>query len=426
MQTNQSKLSNGLRVITVETESFPSFTALLLIGSGSRYETPDNNGIAHFLEHMVFKGTEKYANTQEIASLIEGVGGVFNAFTDKDHTGYWIKAPVSHFDTVVDVLSEMITKPTLSDVEIEREKGVIIEEMNMYEDMPARKVSDVFEEQLYAGTSLGYDIIGTKRSVTAASRQTFLDMLHSRYVPSNAVLVLAGGFEGSISQDTIKSTVEQKFGSWKDQSVPEIQHIAETMNGPALHVVEKKTEQAHFCVGFRTFAMGHPQRYALSVLSTILGGGMSSRLFTEVRERRGLCYYISTGREMYADAGNIVTQAGVATHKEKIQEALNVTLEQYKDMTKGNFTDQEIVRAKEMIKGRMVLSFEDSYSIAAFYGIKQLLEHTIATPEEIIQSIEAVTKDDITAVAETYFTAERLQFVMIGPFTTNDITIEYN
>lgn len=426
MQPILTTLKNGLRVITVETESFPSFTALLLIGSGSRYETPENNGIAHFLEHMVFKGTEKYANTQEIAGLIEGVGGVFNAFTDKDHTGYWIKAPVTHFETVVDVLSEMILKPTLADAEIEREKGVIVEEMNMYEDMPARKVSDVFEEKLYADTSLGYDIIGTKESVTAATRSTFLNMLHSRYVPSNAVLVLAGGFGNIVTEKDVLQLVEEKFGDWTDKKVDSVTPIIEKPSGPAKHIVEKKTEQAHFCVGFRTFALGSPERYALSVLSTILGGGMSSRLFTEVRERRGLCYYITTGREMYVDAGNIVTQAGVATNKAKIQEALDVTLEQYHELTTGTITDEEIKRAKEMMKGRMVLSFEDSYSIASFYGIKQLLENTTVEPEKIITEIDAVTKEDIQKVAARYFTAERLQFVMIGPFSNSDITIKYN
>ncbi len=426
MQPTIKTLHNGLRVVIQDTKSFPSFTALLLVGAGSRFETESNNGIAHFFEHMAFKGSKNYPDSLTISSTIEGLGGVFNAFTDKDHTGYWIKAPVRHVERVLDVVSEMILSPTLDPEEIEREKGVIIEEMNMYEDMPSRKVGDLFEELLYAGSPLGYDIIGTKETVTSATRQTFLDYFAERYVPTNAVLVLAGGFEGQFREEDLIALAEQKFGHWQQGTASDVVTVTDMQEKPRKNIQYKKTEQAHFCVGFRTFPFHDKRRYALSVLSTILGGGMSSRLFINVRERRGLCYYISTGREFYTDVGNIVTQAGVAIQKEKVQEALNVTLEQYSTMKTGDITSQEMQRAKEMMKGRMVLSLEDSHSVASFFGSRLLLENEIIMPAEVTRRIDAVTIDDVVAVATDCFRPERLNFTIIGPFEKNDIQLEYN
>lgn len=420
------KLNNGLPVVLIETDSFPSFTAQVLVGAGSRYENDKNNGIAHFFEHMVFKGTEKYPTALKIATMIESVGGVFNAFTDKDHTGYWIKAPTRHLEPMLDVIAEMVQRPLIPEEEIEREKGVIIEEMNMYEDMPARKVGDYFEEKLYEGTPLGYDIIGTKETVMAADRQTFLDYIDNRYIPKNAVLVLSGSFKSYGSSEQVRKLIEDKFNGWKGGNVPETTSIEEQVNGPQKHILNKKTEQAHFCVGFRTFPRGDDRRYAMSVLSAVLGGGMSSRLFTEVREKRGLCYYISTGRELYHDVGNIVTQAGVSIQAKKVQEALDVTLEQYRDLAEGKVTEDELQRSKEMIRGRIVLSLEDSHSLASFYGSRLLLEGETVDPQDVLEAIGAVDRDQVTAIAQEFFTAERLQFAMIGPFDKKDIELRYN
>jgi predicted Zn-dependent peptidase len=425
MQPVVHTLSNGLTVLFVETNTFPSFTAMLLVGAGSRYENEKNNGIAHFFEHMAFKGTNKYPNSLAIASTVEGLGGVFNAFTDKDHTGYWIKAPTRHYETVIDVISDMILNPLLESEEIEREKGVIIEEMNLYEDTPYRKVGDLFEELLYAGSPLGFEIIGTRETVSSFDRKTFTDYIGDLYTPSNAVLIVAGGFKGTPYEKTYLDILEGRFGTWKRGEPTTFTKVVEEQSRPLMRVKHKKTEQAHFCLGFRTFPFFDRRRYVLSVLSAILGGGMSSRLFIEVRERRGLCYYISTAREFYQDVGNIVTQAGVTNSAEKVNEAVKVTLEQYASMANAAIPADELQRAKEMIKGRLVLSLEDSHSIASFVGTRQLLEKKQTTPEEIAAEIDSVTAEQIAALAKEFFTPQNLNFAIVGPFAEEDFKLDY-
>lgn len=419
MKITTHTLKNGLRVLLIDTESFPTVTALVMVGAGSRYERKDNNGIAHFFEHMAFKGSKKYKTSFEISSAIEGIGGLFNAFTSKDHTGYWIKATNEHTNTLLDVLSDMILHPLLEKEEIEREKGVIVEEINMYEDMPARKVGDIFEEVIYKGTPLGMDIAGTKETVTAFNRKTFTDYITELYYPNNAVIVIAGGLQG---KDYLPQ-IEKKFGSWKNKKAL----VAETYKGvqkkPILHIHYKKTEQVHICVGFKTFSFTDERKYALQVLAAVLGGGMSSRLFMQVRERRGLCYYISTGRELYKDTGSIVTQAGIRNDKKKIQEAIDVILEEHMKIVKGEVTDNEIEKAKELLKGRYLLSLEDSMNIATIFGTKYILEGEIADPKKVLEKLKKVEKKEIIAVATAIFRKDRLTCAIIGPLDQEDITL---
>ncbi len=420
-------LNNGLTVLLIDTESFPTVTTMVLAGAGSRYETRKNNGIAHFFEHMAFKGSQDFPTSFDISSAIEGIGGVFNAFTAKDHTGYWVKAPVAHFETVLAVLSDMILHPLLVPEEIEREKGVIIEEINMYEDMPSRKVSDIFDEIIFAGNPLAYDIAGTRETVSSFNKKTFTDYINTYYHPQNAVVVIAGGLSHTALADTnldrYRDLVEQKFSSWKPKKKKSFEQFEESQESANIKIVYKKTEQAHFCLGYRAFAFSDERRHALSVLGTILGGGMSSRLFMEVRERRGLCYYVSTGRELYGDTGYIVTQAGVTNKKEKVNESIKVTLEQHAMMINAVVEPQEIQRAKELLKGRLLLSLEDSYKVASLQGTRYLFEERLVFPEQIIAHIDAVTAEDVRQVAEDIFVRNRLNFALIGPFEEGDIKV---
>ncbi|OGK37325.1 hypothetical protein A3F03_04390 [Candidatus Roizmanbacteria bacterium RIFCSPHIGHO2_12_FULL_41_11] len=424
MTTKSVTLPNGLRVILIDTDSFPTLTTLLLIGAGSRYENANNNGIAHFLEHMAFKGSKKYPSSFIISSTIESMGGVFNAFTAKDHTGYWIKSTVGNFPRVVDVLADMVVAPLLDPLEINREKGVITEEINMYEDMPARKVGDYYEELLYQGTTLGFDVAGTKQTISQFKKQTFVDYMSQLYHSSNAVLVVAGGL-GHWSDHYLK-LIEQKFAHWPSGPKNRISEVAESQTKPQIAVHYKKTEQSHFCFGFRAFSFRDPRRYALSILTTILGGGMSSRLFMEVRERRGLCYYISTGRELYADVGHLVTQAGVRNNLPKIKEAIKVIWDEHQKIADGQFKQDEMAKAKEMIKGRMLLSLEDSSAVASFYGTRQLMEGDSITPDEVIAKIASVTKEEIVGVARELFCREKLNIALIGPYKKEDLKLIFN
>lgn len=409
-------LANGLTVILYNTHSFPTLTTMLMVGAGSRYENEKNNGVAHFFEHMVFKGTEKYPDSYTIASTIEGLGGIFNAFTSKDHTGYWIKAPNHHFDTVIDVLSDMIMHPLLLPEEIEREKGVITEEINMYEDTPARKVEEILENAMYAQNPLAMDIIGSKKTVSSCTQDTLRAYIETLYRPNNSVLVIAGGFQEGI--DYVKK-IEQKFQKWQKKNTISFEKFDVDQNKPIVTIKNKKTEQAHFCLAYRAYSLHDKRKYPLNVLGAILGGGMSSRLFREVRERRGLCYYISTSREAYGDCGSLVTQAGVVNNVEKIKEALRVIQEQQRSIVNGKITDTEIRRAKEMIKGRILLSLESSNSIASYYATKEILEQKITQPREIIDAIEAVSKEEIVQIAQDIFIPEKSAFALIGPFNTN-------
>ena len=427
MKTISHTLKNGLRVLLIDTESFPTVTALVMVGAGSRYEQKDNNGIAHFFEHMAFKGSKKYKTSFEISSAIEGIGGVFNAFTSKDHTGYWIKATTEHTHTLLDVLSDMILHPLLEADEIEREKGVIVEEINMYEDMPARKVGDIFEEVMYKGSPLGYDIAGTKETVTAFTRKTFTDYIKELYHPNNAVVVLAGGF-GFAQSPKLKAQsyidyIEKKFGGWENKKISSFEKYAKIQTKPILHIHNKKTEQVHICLGFKTFSFTDERKYALQVLAAVLGGGMSSRLFMEVRERRGLCYYISTGRELYADTGSIVTQAGIRNDKKKIQEAIEVILKEHMKIVKGDVTEVEIAKAKELLKGRFLLSLEDSMNIATMYGGKYILEGELVDTKKALEKMMKVTKKDVIKVATDVFVASGLTCAIIGPLGERDITL---
>ncbi|MCX7881378.1 MAG: insulinase family protein [Patescibacteria group bacterium] len=426
MEIKQYQLKNGLSVILIDTEAFPTLTTLLLVGAGSRYENEKNNGIAHFFEHMAFKGSKKYPDTLVISSIIEGLGGIFNAFTSKDHTGYWIKSTIYHFETVIDVLADMIQNPLLKEEEIEREKGVVVEEINLYEDTPYRKIGDYFEGLLYQDNPLGFDIAGKKETVRSFKRKTFIEYIQQLYQPENAVLVLAGGLNQVKSQKSkVKSyleIIEEKFGRWKKtEKKTNFIEIKEKQDKPQIFVKTKKTEQAHFCLGYRTFSFFDKKKYPLTLLSTILGGGMSSRLFIEVRERQGLCYYISTSKELYHDCGNLVTQAGVPNDLEKIKLAVKTILKEQEKIANGDLKKEELKKAKELVKGRLLLSLEDSYNIASFFGIKKLLQKEIKTPQEEIEKLEEVTIEEIISLAKEIFVPQKLNFALIGPFDKNSI-----
>lgn len=413
MKSQVFTLKNGLRFVVVDTKAFPTLSALLLVGAGSRYENKINNGVAHFFEHMAFKGSKKYPNSFVIASTIEGLGGVFNAFTSKDHTGYWIKATNEHFDILTDVLSDMVLNSFLLEEEITREKGVIVEELNMYEDTPMNKVDTLFESLLYSDNPLGFDIGGTKSTVRKFTRDTFTEYMQRLYHPKNAVFVVAGSLD---SIEKCKEIVEDKFQNWTDGKKADFESVLEKQDKPQMILKHKKTEQTHFILGFRAYPFSDKRRYAELVLGAILGGGMSSRLFMEVRERRGLCYYISTQRELYHDVGNFYTRAGVTNDIDKVKEAIEVTLKEHKKVSKGEVKQEQVKMAKEVIKGRLLLSLEDSFNIANFYGTRLLLEEKIVSPQQVIDEVEKVTLEEVIAVAQDIFRPEKLNLALIGPY----------
>lgn len=403
-------LSNGLRVLTVPMDSVKSVTALVLVGVGSRYETRQTNGISHFLEHMAFKGTQKRPTALSISSLIDGIGGEFNAFTSKEITGFFIKSAATHLPLVLDVLSDILLHSKFEAKEIEKERGVILEEINLYEDTPVSKISDVYEELLYGDTPLGWDTAGRKEVIKKIAQADFLFYLKSFYSPQRIAVIIAGSF----NHGEVLSLTEKYFGEMKSFDVLSYKKVIERQSGPAALIKFKKTDQAQLCLGVRTFSYFHPDRYPLAVMAALLGSGMSSRLFHEIREKRGLAYYVRTRTDHFLDTGTLVTQAGVDLRR--IEEAIRVILDQYQKMAQEVCQKEEITKAKEYLKGHLVLELEDSRGVASLFGSQEILERKIKTPEEIIGEIDRVTVEDIQRVAKEVFKGRKLNLAVIGPF----------
>lgn len=412
MKTTLHTLPNTLRVVHVDTGNTASCTALLMVGTGSRYEHSANNGIAHFFEHMAFKGSARYPDAMRLAATVEGFGGVFNAFTSKEYTGYWIKGPVSHVSTMIQVIADMVQHPMLLPEEIEREKGVIIEEIHMYEDTPQSKVGDIYEQILFAGNSLGMDTIGTTQTVSSATRTTFLNFIQSFYTPGNSLLVVAGGAQ----PDIVESVAGESFQEWEDHEVPAYSRFSPPQRDTHRHIYRKQTEQAHLVTGFRTFGIDDAgnKRYILSVLSAVLGGGMSSRLFHELRERRGLCYYVSASSDLYHDVGTYYVRAGLPVDEEKVKEAQKVITEEEEKITQHLVGSEELARAKELIKGHFLLSLEDTFDVAYFMGRKMLLEGVQGNPDALVKAIDAVTATQVRELAQEIFSTSRFTAMVSG------------
>lgn len=410
-------MENGMRVVMVPMPGVKSLTVLAMVGVGSRFEEPKLAGISHFLEHLPFKGTANYPDSLAISSAIDGVGGKHNAFTSKDYTGYWVKVASTKAELALDVVSDLLLTARLRDEDIEREKGVIVEEINMYEDEPQAKVSNLFDELVFAGSGLAGDVIGTKKTVTALDADNFRSHFDRWYTPDNIVIGLVGDLDSiQSSKFKVQNKVEDYFskgnhragGGEKEFGVPEQTH-------PRMNIFYKDTEQAHFYLGFPGLARGDAQRYALSVMVTILGGNSSSRLFNEIREKRGLAYYAYASSDLYHDVGSVYALEGVAL--DKIDDAIKVTLEEFEGMTNGKtITDKEVKRAKEYVVGKMALDLEDSSTMANVVVRRLLLENKVESLDEILTKVKAVTVEDVQAVARRVVDFGKLNLAVVGPY----------
>ncbi|OGH10460.1 MAG: hypothetical protein A2857_00095 [Candidatus Levybacteria bacterium RIFCSPHIGHO2_01_FULL_36_15] len=412
MKYQYSKLKNGLKVILVPIKEVGSATTMLLVGAGSRYENKNNNGISHFLEHMAFKGTKKRPTALEIASLIDGIGAESNAFTGKELTGYYIKSSSNHVELSLDILSDIISSSLLDKAEIDRERGVILEEINLYEDTPVRKIADIFERLLYGDTPMGWDIAGEKEIIKKATREDFVSYMSKLYSASNMVLIIAG----SIDVESVLKKAEKYFSAFTGFKTKGFLNTKEEQTGASTLLKNKKTEQAHFALGVRTIGLlDEKDRYPLSVLSSILGGGMSSRLFHEVRERRGLAYYVRTIPESYIDRGYLATFAGV--DPKRIDDAIKVVIDEYEKIKdKSSVKEEELKKAKEYLRGHFILDLEDTKSVASFYGSSEMLEKKIENPEDVIEKLNKVTLEEVNRVANKYLDKNRLNLGLIGDF----------
>ncbi|MGB2791086.1 MAG: pitrilysin family protein [Candidatus Moraniibacteriota bacterium] len=402
-------LPNGLRVILAPMKEAETVTVLITTATGSRYEAKKEGGLSHFLEHMFFKGTKKRPTALSISEELDAVGGEYNAFTSKDRTAYYAKVDKKHAEMALDIVSDIFLNSTLPAEEIDRERGPILQELNMYEDTPVRHVGDVFEMLLYGEHPLGRDIIGTRENIKSFKRSEFIRYLNRAYVASNVVVGIAGNFDATWA----KEIIERSFADMRTGKNPERKKITEKQKAPAVLLQSKKTDQTHFILGVRTFDFFHADRYTLAVLSTILGGGMSSRLFMAVRERRGLAYSVHTGTDAYHDAGYLSTQCGV--EHGNLEKTIAVILEEYKRIATEAVPEKELLKAKEHIKGSMAMHLESSDDIVGYLVDQEVLKGEIVLPENRYAKIDAVTSADVRRVAEMIFRSDRLNLAIIGP-----------
>src|SRR3954449_11233106 len=401
-------LDNGLRVLTADLPYAQSVAVILMLAAGSRYESAESSGIAHFSEHMFFKGTEQRPSAKEIAGAIDAIGGEFNAFTGKEYTAYYVKCAAEHRDVALDVLVDMLRNSRFDPEEIDREKGVIVEEMNMYFDTPRDLIGGVYENLLYGDQPLGRDIIGTKESVRAATRETFTSFIDRWYRPERMVI----GVGGRIGDD-LTERLEELLGSIEPRETGMPEPAGAAPNGSPVSVFNKQSDQAHIVLGARSYPLGHPDRFALQLVTTVLGGGMSSRLFTEVRERRGLAYYVFSTNASYIDAGSLYAQAGVDI--QRIDDAVATTAAELRRMADEPVPAAELEKARAFAKGRFVLGIESPHG-TIMYGLRrEVLLGEAEEPEAMLEGLDAVTAEDIQRVAQDVV-GKQLKLAVIGPF----------
>ncbi len=403
-------LSNGLRVLTAPLDHAKSVACYIMLAAGSRYEEASNRGIAHFSEHMFFKGTKKRPTARDLSMEVDMIGGEFNAFTSKEYTGYYIRCAGEERDTALDVLVDMLRNSKFDADELEREKGVILEEMNMYYDTPRDYVGSVYEDLVFGSNPLGWETLGTRDTVKAATRETFTDYIGRWYTPSRMVVGVAG-----MVGDGLIPKLEELLGDMAgdDAGSPEPAEL-EHSDEPQVRLRRKESDQANICVGVPSYPLTHPDRYALHMLSTVLGTGMSSRLFLEVRERRGLAYYVYALNSSYTDAGTLVSQAGVDLNR--ADEAVGVIADEFRKLADETVPADELEKARALAKGRFVLQTESPNGLMLFGLRREVLEGEAAEPEELLAGLDAVTAEDVRRVARDVIGSNGMRAAVIGPF----------
>lgn len=408
MHHQKTTLDNGLRIITAGMPHIRSVSTCIYVGTGSRYEPDTIAGISHFIEHMLFRGTPNHPTPKEIAEAIEGVGGILNGATGKELSLYWCKVAQQHFAHAFGVLADMVLHAKFDAEDITKERQIIIDEINMTLDSPSQRVEMLIDDLLWPNHPLGRDVAGYKESVNATTRDAILDYLGGHYQPGNTVISIAG----NIDHEAAVATVSDVFGDWTNPALPSEYLPYERQTTQRLFLETKDTEQVHLCLGIHGLSLLDPRRFALDLLNVILGEGMSSRLFTEVRDKQGLAYSISSHSEHYHDSGSITIYAGV--EPEKVETATEVILEQV-ELLKEPVSESELSRARELATGRLLLGMEDSRSVAGWMGGQEILTGRILSTDQVIAIVDAITAEDIQHLARELLAGERLRLAVVGP-----------
>jgi predicted Zn-dependent peptidase len=405
----KTTLKNGLRIITVPSKSTQTVTVLVLVGTGSKYEKEDEKGISHFLEHMYFKGTKKRPSSLEIAETLDKVGGIYNAFTSQEYTGYFAKVSREHFELALDWVSDIFLNSTLPEKEIEKERGVIIEEINMRKDHPMEHVQVLWQKLLYGDQPTGWDVAGEIETVSKISRKDLLEYRETQYIASNTIICLAGNFNEKEGINKVKKFFSKiKIG--KSRKKPK---VIEKQERPEILFEKRETDQTHICLGVRGINLSDERRYAQEILGLILGGMMSSRLFERIRTKLGIAYYIETDVFSDPDTGYLVTRAGL--NNEKLERGILEILKEYRKIKREGVSKLELKKAKDCLKGKMNILLESSDAKASFFATQEILEKKILTPDQIFKKIDRVSQNDILKLAREIFRPEKLNLALIGP-----------
>jgi predicted Zn-dependent peptidase len=414
----ETQLENGLRIVTSSVPS-DSITLLVLVGAGSRYETQELRGISHFIEHMFFKGASRFTNTKQVSEAIDSVGGQFNAFTGKEYAGYYVKLAKESKEVAFDVISDMLINPTFIPEEIDKERGVILEEMNMYKDTPMYQIGWDFEKLMFGNQPMGWDQIGTVELINSVTQEQFFKYHDEVYSADNTVISVAG----NITHEEILELVDKYFQfkitdkkrTWAD--------FEGYSSDKKVVMQEKKTEQAHLTIGFPGYSTNHPDYFAQKLLSVILGGNMSSRMFLNVREAQGLCYYISSTVDDYTDCGHFSTNAGVDV--KRIDKAVTSIIAEYAKLKENpNVEAAELKKSKSYLYGKLVINLEDSQEVAHLLGKQVILGEGVKTLDVLHEKINAVSLEDVARVASDIFDESKLKLAYIGPERTEESFLE--
>ncbi|OGD85280.1 hypothetical protein A2618_02815 [Candidatus Collierbacteria bacterium RIFOXYD1_FULL_46_26] len=406
---NYTKLTNGVRVLAIPMAGVESVTMMILVKTGSRNETGKQAGISHVLEHMLFKGTKSFPTPMAISTAIDSIGAENNAFTGKEYTGYYITSAAKHLPLTTKILAEMVTVPSLPQEDLTREREVIVQEIAMYEDEPRERAVEEFENLIYDGSSMGRLIIGDKETVRATTSQALRTYMHEWYRGGNVLVVIAGKIPSDRREMLVE--LENKLSGMGKGGMLTYNQAGKYGNPQTKHV-RRKTEQAHFLMGVPGVSLIDPRRYALQLGQIVLGGGMSSRLFNEIREKRGLAYYVRAEMDTAYDVGYLAVRAGVALGK--LEEALRVSKEELLKLG-STITQTELRKAKEYVLGHLPLTLEDSMGVAQFFGMRALITDEIRQPEEVERIVRGVTLDEVKQVLTELVKEEEIRTVIVGP-----------
>lgn len=412
----KTKLENELRVVTCAMPRMQSVAFGIWIRVGARYESSQNKGIAHFLEHLLFKGSKKYS-CRSIKESIEGVGGALNGFTSEEFTCYLVKLPAQHLELALNIVSDMVNHPLLQEAEIAKEKTVIIEEIKMYKDLPQSYVHELLDELLWPGHPLGLSIAGTAESVGSIGRRELAAFKDKYYVPANIVISAAG----AMKHEQLLRQVRKRFDNLVHKEIEAFLPASQAQARPQLKIFHKDTEQAHLAMGFPGFHRDHPLRYALGILHTILGANMSSRLFNELREKRGLAYEIGTQLKYFHDTGAFIVHAGMDNNK--VEEALDLILRELEKTKKSAVSAGELKRAKEFYLGQLLLALEDTLDHMLWIGEATAALDKTYNLKEVMKEVNKISLEDIREVAGSVFKEEKLSLAVIGPLQDKEKAI---